>query len=214
MDHSIKGQVIALAKRDPFLTVKELAEEVGTTTRYVRTILSESDLSLNEMRRFYAKSLRRSVDEEYAKDTMTIQPELTITKVTGNKVASFVPNWAELELFQASARQQSSSLCSYVELITPEELTIRTGHNSLREFLPEDCHGQLEIGWQKAAIVRAPEKLSEILDLPKQSQVLKLTTMLQVGKTPQAVEIRWFGLDGLVLEWSQLEPELKIALGT
>ena len=214
MEQSKKGQVIALAKADPFLTVKDLAKEVGTTTRYVRTILSESRLSLHEMRRSYARRLQRNVDAIQPKEDFSIQEELTIVKVPGSKVISDVPGWVELELFQASLIRSSSSFLCYVQLITPEQLTIRVEPCNLRELLPESYRGRLEVGGQKATILPAPERLAIALGLPETTQVVKLTTFLTVDDQPVAVEIKWFGLEGVILQWSKLQPELEIRLGS
>lgn len=214
MDQSIKGQVIALARRDPFLTVKDLAQEAGTTTRYVRTILSEVGLSLNEMRKEYAKRLERGIGAEHKTEPPRVEQELRITKVAGEKISPQVESWLELELFQASVLQTSGPLLSYVQLITPQRLTVQTGYVGLRELLPAFSLGDLETGRQKAEVVQAPEALAQVLGLPKFSQVLKLTTLLHKAGEPVALEVRWLGLDGLILEWSKLEPELKVAFGS
>ncbi|MGM0472227.1 MAG: hypothetical protein ACQEQI_08105 [Bacillota bacterium] len=52
-----KEKVVCLAKYDPFLKVEELATKVGTTPHYVRTVLSEAELSLTKLRREYAKKM-------------------------------------------------------------------------------------------------------------------------------------------------------------
>ena len=214
MEQSKKGQVIALAKANPFLTVKDLAREARTTTRYVRTILSEAQLSLHEMRRSYARRLQGSVHATRTKEDFPVQEELTITKVAGSKLTPSVPSWVDLELFQASKVQKSSSPLCYEQLVTPEQLTIRVEPCNLRELLPVSCRGKLEVGGQKARIVPAPEKLSDALGLPETTQVVKLTTFLTVEDQPVALEIKWFGLEGVVLQWSKLRPELEVRLGS
>lgn len=54
-----KEKVIYLAKNDPFLKVEELAEQVGTTSHYVRTVLSEAKLSLTKLRKRYARKMEQ-----------------------------------------------------------------------------------------------------------------------------------------------------------
>jgi predicted transcriptional regulator len=43
-------RIARIAVNDPFLTIEEIAEEVQTTKRYVRSTLSEKSLSLMKMR--------------------------------------------------------------------------------------------------------------------------------------------------------------------
>ncbi len=213
MEQSIKAQVIALAQVDPFLTVKDLAEQVGTTTRYVRTILSEAQLSLHEMRRDYAKRLERSGRSSLPLEDFKIQKELTIAKVPGQTLAFGLQDWAELELFQARAVYRSSSLICYAELFTPEQLRIPARYESLRELLPVSYLERLEVSKQKAEVFPAPDALVAVLELPKQSQALKLTTLLTVADAPVALEIRWLGLEHLILKWSQRVAEVEVGFG-
>ncbi|MFW6035871.1 MAG: hypothetical protein ACOCRZ_06410 [Halothermotrichaceae bacterium] len=50
-----KEIIIENACRDPFLKIDDLAEMASTTSRYVRTILSESNISLMKLRKEYAR---------------------------------------------------------------------------------------------------------------------------------------------------------------
>lgn len=213
MEQSIKGQVIALAQADPFLTVKDLAVQVGTTKRYVRTILSEAGLSLHEMRRDYARRLERSGQSPVPQTDFEIHDELTITKVAGQRLSSSVEGWAELELFRASTVYRSSSLICYGELFTPEPLRIPACYESLRELLPLALLEGLEVSKQRAEVLPAPEALATVLELPKKSQALKLTTLLTVRDVPVALEVRWLGLEYLILEWSKRESEVEVGFG-
>ena len=57
-----KDFIIRLAKKDPFLKIEEIAQLVETTPRYVRTILSEANLSLMNLREEYARKLGKTTD--------------------------------------------------------------------------------------------------------------------------------------------------------
>jgi len=214
MEQSKKGHVIALAQADPFLTVKQLANQAGTTTRYVRTILSEAQLSLHEMRRTYAKRLGGSASAPKVTWDFPVYEELTITKVQGEQGAPEIADWTGLELFQASRMQKTSSPLCYEQLLTPQELTIRFEPGGLRELLPTPPRGRLEVGGQRVDICPAPPKLGLVLGLSESMQVVKLTTFLTRDDQPVALEIRWFGLEGVVLHWSKLQPELEVSLGS
>lgn len=58
-----KEIIIENAYRDPFLKIEDLAELANTTSKYVRTILSEANLSLMELRKDYARSIE---DKRYS----------------------------------------------------------------------------------------------------------------------------------------------------
>lgn len=215
MEDSIKGRVIALAKGDPYLTVKDLAREAGTTTRYVRTILSEANLSLHEMRRLYARRLEGDRTRS-SQELLSVPRELTIRKVAGREVANALARWQEVDLFVASRLQRQGSLLGFEQLITPAELQIglKSDGTSLRSLLPSKLRGKLEVVEQKAEILPAPEELASSLALTPGEQVLRLTTYLQVEKEPVALEVRWLALSGLVLKWSRFAEEIAIELGS
>jgi hypothetical protein len=213
MEQSIKARVSALAQEDPFLTVKNLAKEAGTTTPYVRTILSEAGLSLNEMRRLYARRLEQSAGAvKSAAGIEEVQAELTITTIEGDKTA--VREWAEQTLFLASRVERRQSLTSFVQLITPHRLTVETAVKNMRDLLPPACRKGARIARQEAQVLPAPKRLDPNLDWPPASQVLKLTTLLTCDQEPLALEVKWLALDGLVLTWSHLEPEVVIQVGS
>ena len=60
-DQTIKARVIKVVQSDPFLSIEEIAAQVRTTPRYVRTILSEANLSLTQMRKQYAKHMEHQL---------------------------------------------------------------------------------------------------------------------------------------------------------
>lgn len=215
MDGSIKDRVIALAKSDPFLKVKDLAQKAGTTAPYVRTILSEAGLSLNEMRRSYARRLERTSQAGPVQGEFPVQAELTVSKTAGSKAAPEVPNWAGLDLFQAVCLDQSAAVPCYVQLLTPKELRLSADFTGLdlRSLISAADLEQLEVAGQRAEVVQASPELAEVLDLPPESQVVKLTTFLTAREELLALEIKWLSLEGLVLEWSKRRPELKVSIG-
>ncbi|MBM7558038.1 hypothetical protein [Halanaerobacter jeridensis] len=58
-----KERVIYLAQEDPFLKVEKIAQLAETTSHYVRTVLSEADLSLTKLRENYARKKVSSSEE-------------------------------------------------------------------------------------------------------------------------------------------------------
>lgn len=211
MGPSVKEQVIALAKADPFFTVEELAHQVGTTTPYVRTILSEADLSLNQMRKDYARQLELQLGRGGRQREFVMQQNLQVMQTTLEQVGLNLSAWEDLKLFQVGAVQSTTALPSYVQLITPLTLTIRADYKSLRDLLPIP-RAELVIEEQRVEVVQAPAQLGEALHWPTTSQVLRLSTSLHTEDGPVAVELHWLALEGLVLEFSPQDGELKVSL--
>lgn len=59
-----KEQIINFAQSDPFLKISDIAECVQTTPRYVRTILSEANISLMKLREKYARNMEQRLKND------------------------------------------------------------------------------------------------------------------------------------------------------
>ncbi len=68
------------------------------------------------------------------------------------------------------------------------------------------------MGEQKVEILLGEHALNALLDLPAQARLLRLSSVLTAQGEIIALERRWFGLEGIALRWSKLEPELKVYL--
>lgn len=69
-----KEQIINYAQNDPFLKISDIAEYVHTTPRYVRTILSEANISLMKLREKYARSMEKRLQtSEESKMQMAVR---------------------------------------------------------------------------------------------------------------------------------------------
>ncbi len=72
-----KEQIINFAQNDPFLKISDIAEYVQTTPRYVRTILSEANISLMKLREKYARSMEKRLqthDEPEPDKVLKLKP--------------------------------------------------------------------------------------------------------------------------------------------
>lgn len=68
-----KEQIINFAQNDPFLKISDIAEYVQTTPRYVRTILSEANISLMKLREKYARSMEKRLQTpEETENTLSV----------------------------------------------------------------------------------------------------------------------------------------------
>lgn len=63
-----KEQIINFAQSDPFLKISDIAENVQTTLRYVRTILSEANISLMKLREKYARNMEKNINYQRIKN--------------------------------------------------------------------------------------------------------------------------------------------------
>ncbi|MDI3547940.1 MAG: hypothetical protein PWR10_1592 [Halanaerobiales bacterium] len=63
-----KEQIINFAQSDPFLKISDIAEYVQTTPRYVRTILSEANISLMKLREKYARNMEKRLENDQHQD--------------------------------------------------------------------------------------------------------------------------------------------------
>lgn len=63
IEQTIKEKVIKIARNNPFLTVKNIATQCNTTPRYVRTTLSENQVSLTKLRKDHFFDLKKRYKE-------------------------------------------------------------------------------------------------------------------------------------------------------
>lgn len=77
-----KEIIIENAYRDPFLKIEDLAVMADTTSKYVRSILSEANVSLMELRKDYA---RRIEEKKYSLSDRIILYYLSRTPLFGQK---------------------------------------------------------------------------------------------------------------------------------
>lgn len=61
-----KKKIIDAAKENPWRKVADIADIADTSERYVRTVLSEQQISLTQLRRESYEELREKVDNQPA----------------------------------------------------------------------------------------------------------------------------------------------------
>lgn len=83
-----KEQIINFARSDPFLKISDIAENVQTTPRYVRTILSEANISLMKLRERYARNMEQRLENTKENDLQAkviLRPEYSYNNlITGD----------------------------------------------------------------------------------------------------------------------------------
>ncbi|NLJ80088.1 MAG: hypothetical protein GX335_03575 [Firmicutes bacterium] len=208
---STKEKVIEIAQSDPFLSIETIAQSAGTTARYVRTILSEADLSLTAMRKNYARNLERRLGQELAARDFPVEKDLQIKRVKARDYSHLMDFSGKKELFQISHFSREKGLESYIQILTAEEVTLGSEYSGLRELLSGPGR-QLRVGRQWAEVVSAGFQLAEAFGLARGAQLLRLSTILHKEEKPVALELRWFALEGLVLQWPAQKGEVQVTL--
>ncbi|ACL69254.1 hypothetical protein [Halothermothrix orenii] len=84
-----KEQIINFAQSDPFLKISDIAEYVQTTPRYVRTILSEANISLMKLREKYARNMEKRLENTNYQELqakVTLREEYSYNNLNSGKI--------------------------------------------------------------------------------------------------------------------------------
>lgn len=194
---TIKAAVISEVRRDPFLSIDEIAARVQTTPRYVRTILSEAQLSLLQLRKRYAKKMEKQL--QLKADQMVVSEydsQLKVVRVQNRETAGLLKQEADCELMQISRMQTLNNISAYCELITYLELSLDNLGGPLTELLSlAEVHKQ-----QSWVEVTVNPNLAKMLTGNKDELLLKLKTLLvDDNNAAIAVETLWLPAEGVLL---------------
>ena len=203
MSETIKAKVIQLVQKDPFLSIEEIASQVETTPRYVRTILSEANLSLLQLRKQCARAMEQQLKREIVPTAaQEYDPQLKLVKVIDPVAAELLDQDPDAELMKISRMQRLERIPIFCELITYLDLELRLDDLSgpLRQILTS-AKGinnlQLQRSWVEVAVNQGG--LSKLLTAREDQQLLKLTYLLTDGVVPIGIETQWLPTEGILL---------------
>lgn len=203
MSETIKAKVIQLVQKDPFLSIEEIASQVETTPRYVRTILSEANLSLLQLRKQYARAMEQQLKREIVPTAaQEYDPQLKLVKVIDPVAAKLLDQDPDAELMKISRMQRLERIPIFCELITYLDLELRLDDLSgpLRQILTS-AKGinnlQLQRSWVEVAVNQGG--LSKLLTAREDQPLLKLTYLLTDGVVPIGIETQWLPTEGILL---------------
>lgn len=203
MSETIKAKVIQLVQKDPFLSIEEIASQVETTPRYVRTILSEANLSLLQLRKQYARAMEQQLKREIVPTAaQEYDPQLKLVKVIDPVAAELLDQDPDAELMKISRMQRLERIQIFCELITYLDLELRLDDLSgpLRQILTS-AKGinnlQLQRSWVEVAVNQGG--LSKLLTAREDQPLLKLTYLLTDGVVPIGIETQWLPTEGILL---------------
>jgi len=203
MSETIKAKVIQLVQKDPFLSIEEIASQVETTPRYVRTILSEANLSLLQLRKQCARAMEQQLKREIVPTAaQEYDPQLKLVKVIDPVAAELLDQDPDAELMKISRMQRLERIPIFCELITYLDLELRLDDLSgpLRQILTS-AKGinnlQLQRSWVEVAVNQGG--LSKLLTAREDQPLLKLTYLLTDGVVPIGIETQWLPTEGILL---------------
>lgn len=194
-----KDIIIENAYRDPFLKIEDLAQIADTTSKYVRTILSESRVSLMELRKEYARKIE---DREYnIVERMILNYLLKTPFLSGEKTEEIdglllnnttdVNNIAELiqaNYFYRSYKYMMRNRCWALSTVFLENSTFSSDKDvlpmqELIEILNEMIlTKKAEISSMEFTVDLSTEQVSSLLKINNFCPVLKIKQMISVNQ--------------------------------
>lgn len=187
-----KEHIVSLASKDPFLKVEEIARTVKTTPRYVRTILSESKMSLMRLRRSYARNMERrlgvnvTVPKSGTGLTGALAEAGNVVGVNHVRILKTVsPEFAKLlgvspdeQLLQVLRVRMVNNVPFFVnEVVTNRILTVGedmvSSDKPLRQLLGLELQGETEFVDRSLEVEPADEFVAVNLGLKVGSPILK-----------------------------------------
>ncbi|MEC9489052.1 MAG: GntR family transcriptional regulator [Halanaerobium sp.] len=211
-----KEQIINFAQSDPFLKISDIAEYVQTTPRYVRTILSEANISLMKLRERYARSMEKRLESQHVDGDLKAYIRL---KEQGQKIKLGKINYSLVEdglkyqqvnqlrsgdrLYKVTQiRSMASSPICLHEVIAylPEDVDL-AGLDNLDELY--DKFG--ELGYGRIRFMKntfkfkpADKALRQLLKL-KEPMVIHNERIIMMNTVPVGLENYYFNYDQIEL---------------
>lgn len=215
---SKKERVVRLAQADPFLSVEEIARLVGTTSRYVRTTLSEAGITLTDLRRRFADDMRRRLaaakprDEYFPASTnAAAQPEhgrsreetgyIRVAQLVDAETAALLGQQPDAPLLEVCRVRFVNGQPLYVnQLVTTERLAVSEKllleEGPLHALLERVSSGAVQPVTERRMvdIVPAGPFFAELLRVQPGHPLLRSGTVVAVapGSAPLAVEFNYF----------------------
>lgn len=207
-----KDLILTLARRDPFLTIDEIAREAGTTARYVRTILSEAKLSLMELRKRYARTMQRrlGVDVVVPDSSRGLTQalasagrhvgvnQLGVVRAVNSELAQALRVAPDTPLLILTRLRLVDNEPFFVnQIVTNQVLTVDTevmeNEKPLRQALGLEIPGRTRFVERSIEVVPADESLAHSLGLEPGEPLLKSGNLIVTDDEPVGIEYNYFG---------------------
>ena len=211
-----KEQIINFARHDPFLKISDIAENVDTTPRYVRTILSEANISLMELREKYARNMEQRLAGEKSdlqqatiklleKDKDFEAGEINIKKIDDLEFNDLVRTKPDEMLYKIiQEKLVDNQVYGWQEIITYLSSDINqdrlTHLNSLYELFGDKGINNVKFRNNIIKVEQANSILERRLDFNgKQNLVMKSQRIILIDKLPIGIENYYFDANSIQL---------------
>lgn len=206
-----KQHILALAQKDPFLRVEEIAAKVKTTPRYVRTILSEARVSLMQLRRNYARTMERrlginvTVDQsdQGLNDALSVAGnevgvhKVRVVQVVDPRLAGILGVPESEPLLKASRVRLVNQRPFYVsEVVTHKHLVVdedlATSDKPLRQLLGLEIPGETTFVDRSLEVEPAEGYIAACLGLAVGDPVIKTGNVIVTRDERVGIEFNYF----------------------
>lgn len=206
-----KDIILGLARRDPFLTIEEIAKQADTTPRYVRTILSEARLSLMELRKEYARTMQRRLGVDVTvrdanvglTDALTSSGrhvgvnQLGVVKTVNPELAKTLGVPATEPLLVLTRLRLVDKRPFFVnQVVTNQVLTVdidvMESTLPLRQALGLEIPGRTEFHDRSVEVIPADDAIAESLAIQPGSPVIQSGNLIVTDGEPVGVEYNYF----------------------
>ncbi|GAB6138239.1 UTRA domain-containing protein [Halanaerobaculum tunisiense] len=214
-DLTKKEQIINFARHDPFLKISDIAERVETTPRYVRTILSEANISLMELREKYARNMEqrlsgREADLQKAtiqllrQDGEVAASDVKLQQIDDFEFDELVQTDEEEELYKiVQVRMIDNEAYGLQEVITYLSSDINQDRicnlDSLYELFGNKGVNNLKFKNNIIQVEEANAFLADKLDIDRESPIVKSQRIMLIDKLPIGIENYYFDADSVQL---------------
>lgn len=210
-----KEQIINFARHDPFLKISDIAKNVETTPRYVRTILSEANISLMNLREKYARNMEQRLegkDNNLQKATVRLLKEegdVQVSEIILRRISNFeckelVKTHPDEELYKITQKKLVGGRpYSLQEVITYLSTDINQERISNLDSLYELFGSKGVEGFKFRSNVVQVEKFNPIvanqLGLDNEEPIIKSQRVILIDKMPIGIENFYFDANSIQL---------------
>ncbi|PRX25245.1 hypothetical protein BX659_1226 [Orenia metallireducens] len=210
-----KEQIINFARHDPFLKISDIAENVETTPRYVRTILSEANISLMELREKYARNMEQRLagkESNLQKATVRLLKEdgdIKVSEITLQRISNFdcrelMKTHPDEELYKITQKKLiDGKPYSLQEIITYLSTDINQERIANLDSLYELFGNKGVEGFKFRSNVVQVESynplISTNLGLKEEDPIIKSQRLILIDKMPIGVENFYFDANSIQL---------------
>jgi len=210
-----KEQIINFARHDPFLKISDIAEHVDTTPRYVRTILSEANISLMELREKHARNMEERLDgreSELQKATIRLMQQdgdletgqIQVQKLEEVDFDELIKTDVEEELYQIRQKKKvDQEVYALQEIITYLSSDINQNRledlNSLYELFGNKGINNLNFENNIIQVNQSNRILASQLEIEPEEPVVKSQRTIKLDQLPIGIENYYFDADNIQL---------------